>query len=79
MTKAELKELKELRRFKATVEPVLGQIYDILYYDCDRHCYNPDKEWAADFIEFIAENVRYVIPLPQNGAKQPPPHKLKKV
>ena len=79
MTAAEQKELKELRAFKAIVEPTLNAIYDVLYFDDNEDRYDPDKEWdsAADVLETVADNITDVIPAPKRRTTERPAYKVK--
>ncbi len=78
MTKAEQKELDELRAFRKKVEPVLHHIYDVFYFDSDQGCFDPDKEWdsACDFLEMVAGSFSALYPPPKHGSTAYP--KLKK-
>ena len=77
MTAAEQKELEELRAFKKKVEPILHNMFDILYYDSDQGCFDPDKEWdsACDFLGMFADCVGDLYPSPKPRSKKYPPIK----
>lgn len=70
-------ELQELRKFKATVEPVIREIYDILYWDGSERCYDPDYEWSQDEIELVAAQLLKLYGRPKRGATKYPDLKLR--
>jgi len=74
MTKAEQRELEQLRAFKLKVEPVLQSIYDVFYYDSDQGYFDPDKEWdsACDFLEMVADSFSALYPPPKRGTTNYP-------
>jgi hypothetical protein len=76
MTEAEEIELKELRAFKAKVEPVIQNILDILYWDPDRGCYDPDYEWSQDEIEYVDAEILKLYRKPKLGTTAYPKLKL---
>jgi hypothetical protein len=71
MTKAEQKELEQLREYRRQTERVLHAIYDMLYFDPDGEVYDSDKEWdsACDYLERIAEEMTQLMGKPKNGSK----------
>jgi uncharacterized Zn-finger protein len=69
-----LKENKKLKALNRKMDGVLTVIYDVLYFDPDKECYDPKKEWdsACDFIEMVDAQIRTIIPEPQNGSTERP-------
>jgi len=80
ITVKEFNELQKLRTFKATVEPVLHRIYDVLYFDSDRNCFDPGKEWdsAPDFLDMVASNMLSLYGRPKPRSRKYPDIKVKK-
>lgn len=64
----------EAIKFRATVEPVLQHIFDVLYFDSGENCFDPDKEWdsADDFLESIAGQIRLLYGDPKARSKKYP-------
>lgn len=71
MTKAEQKELEQLRKYRKETEETLHVIYDLLYFDPDNEKYDPDKEWdsASDYLEKIATEMVDLMGQPKKGTK----------
>lgn len=80
ITVKEFNELQKLRAYKAATEPVLQRIYDVLYFDPDRNCFDSDKEWdsAADFLEMVASQMLSLYGYPKRGSRKYPDIKVKK-
>lgn len=62
------------------MEPVLHRIYDVLYFDSDRDCFDPNKEWdsAPDFLEMVACQVLSLYGRPKQRSRKYPNLKVKK-
>jgi len=60
--------------FREKVEPIIQRIYDVLYFDSDTNCFDPNKEWdsAADFIEMVDAELRRLYPKPKKGTTEYP-------
>lgn len=73
--------IAEALKFKATVEPVLQRIFDVLYFDGDKDCFDPDKEWdsAADFMDMMTEQLIALYGRPKARSKNYPDLKLKEL
>ncbi len=74
MTKAEQKELEQLRKYRKETEETLHVIYDLLYFDPDFNRYSSDKEWdsASDYLEKIADEMTSLMGAPKNGTRNWP-------
>ena len=57
-----------------SAETTLQRIFDILYFDSDRNCFNPDKEWdsAADFLDAVNTEMLALYGQPKDGSKKYP-------
>lgn len=40
-----------------TLAGIVSGIIDVLYYDADKHCLDPDKEWDVETIEMVAQKL----------------------
>lgn len=71
--------IAEALQFKATVEPILQRIFDVLYFDSDKNCFDPNKEWdsACDFIEMVADQMTLLYGKPKARARKYPELKLR--
>jgi len=56
--------------FKTKVEPVMQRIYDVLYWDDDKKCFSPVKEWdsANDFLEMVDNHITALYGEPVEGS-----------
>lgn len=69
----------EAIKFRATVEPIMQRIFDVLYFDSDKNCFNPNKEWdsACDFIEMVADQMVLLYGKPKARSRKYPELKLR--
>ena len=80
ITVKEFNELQKLRAYKAATEPVLQHIYDVLYFDSDKNCFDPSKEWdsAPDFLDIVASEMLSLYGRPKPRSRKYPDIKVKK-
>lgn len=70
--------LAEALAFRATVEPILQHIFDVLYFDSDKNGFDPNKEWgsAADFLWMIDTQLLALYGKPKARSTEYPKLKL---
>ena len=65
-------ELIELREFRATVEPRIQRMYDLLFFDDSIQAFDPHKDWDIDTLEEVAGNLIDIYGAPKRGTKNYP-------
>lgn len=65
--------------YKMAVEPTLHAIFDVLYFDSDKNCFDPDKEWdsAADFLDMVHQKMIDLYGRPKKGSTDYPKFKTR--